>query len=129
MDEFYQILQELLRQKRAEGQTNQCIADVANTSQQHINRLLNGDAAKFGKLKFETLLRLFPAFFAPCISGGVKTTLTNSNGNAIANNGTAIVSQLDGAFHKEQVVTAILNDDKICDTCKVRVLKILQKGF
>lgn len=128
MDDYYQILQELLKQRRSNGETNQRIADTAGVKQPHINRLLNGDASQFGKVKLETLLKLFPAFFAPCLSGGAKTTLNNSNGNAIANNGTAIVSQPDGALQKEQVVTAILNDDKICDTCKVRVLKLLNKA-
>lgn len=129
MDEYYKALFSLLTQRSEAGQTNQQIANIAGCTQQHINRLLNGKPEQIGKVKLETLLKLFPAFFAPCLSGGAKTTLNNSNGNAIANNGTAIVSQLDGALPKEQVVTAILNDDKICDTCKVRVLKILQKGF
>lgn len=128
MDEFYKTLFALLTRRSEEGQTNQQIANIAGCSQQHINRLLNGDASQFGKVKLETLLKLFPAFFAPCLSGGAKTTLNNSNGNAIANNGTAIVSRPDGAFQKEQVVTAILNDDTICDTCKVRVLKLLNKA-
>ena len=128
MDEYYHLLQDLLKQRRAEGQTNQQMADVADTSHQHINRLLNGKPEQFGKVKLETLLRLFPSFFAPCLSGGVKTTLTNSNGNAIANNGTAIVSPQDDLLKKEQLVTAILNDDGICDACKVRVLKLLQNS-
>lgn len=126
MDEYYKALFSLLTQRSKAGQTNQQIANIAGCTQQHINRLLNGKPEQIGKVKLETLLKLFPAFFAPCLSGSVKTTLTNSNGNAIAtNNGTAIVSQPEGAFPKEQVVTAILNDDKICDTCKVRILKLL----
>ena len=125
MDEYYQLLQDLLKQRRAGGQTNQQMADVADTSHQHINRLLNGKPEQFGKVKLETLLRLFPSFFAPCLNGGATTNLTNSNGNAISNSGIAISSHQTDVLQKEQLVTAILNDEGICDACKVRVLKLL----
>ena len=76
MKKYFEALQNLLKARRSAGQTNQHIADIAGCTQQHINRLLNRNPELFGKVKLETLLRLFPSFFAPCLEPRTGTPLT-----------------------------------------------------
>ena len=53
-------LQNILRQRRDDGETNQSIADSCGMSQQRINEYLNGDAEQIGKMRLSAALRLFP---------------------------------------------------------------------
>lgn len=76
MNRYYEELQTRLKKRRSDGWTNQRMAELAETSQTHINRLLNGDAEQFAKVAFGTLLRLFPSFFAPCLEPRTGTPLT-----------------------------------------------------
>ena len=56
-------LQNILRQRRDDGETNQSIADSCGMSQQRINEYLNGDAEQIGKMRLSAALRLFPFLF------------------------------------------------------------------
>lgn len=60
---MFENLQIILRQRRDNGETNQHIADSCGISQQHINRLLNGDPAQIDGLKLSVAYRLFPFLF------------------------------------------------------------------
>ena len=59
-EEVFAILHKNLKSRSLHGMTNRELALMANTSQPHINRLLNGSPSQLGKLKAETLLGLFP---------------------------------------------------------------------
>lgn len=60
MKEFFERLHSDLKSRSLHGMTNRELALMANISQQHINRLLNGPPSQLGKLRAETLLELFP---------------------------------------------------------------------
>ena len=44
MNRYYEELQTRLKKRRSDGWTNQRMAELGDTSQAHINRLLNGNA-------------------------------------------------------------------------------------
>ena len=60
---MFENLQLLLRRRRDNGETNQQIADSCGVTQQHINRLLNGDAKLIDGIHLDTAYRLFPFLF------------------------------------------------------------------
>ena len=133
MDHLLTALDLLIQEKRRAGITNKALANQAGCSQPHINDLLNHkNNVRVGTLKFETLLRLLPEVRmvlerAFCNGAAASTATVNGNGSAAAVNGNATaapVTLTDG--HLESKRDAILDDDGICDACKVRVLKILK---
>ncbi len=125
----YSNLQQKLRDERNSGETNQTMADKAGISQSHMNRLLNGDAGQIGSLKFDTVLKLFPEIKTILErelggQGAHQTASANGDGAAASVGGIAIAG---GAIPDYQrVMNTIIDDQTICDTCKIRVLKIIK---
>ena len=139
-------LDQILQQRRRAGITNREMATQAGCSQPHINDLLNHTKKRKKKgevevekevsladLKFETLLKLFPEVqaileehFAHQESPSATVV---GNGSAAAVNGNATAAPVTYASpspDRGKLTSAVLNDDAICDACKVRVLKLLQ---
>ena len=122
---MFDELQQLLRDRRKNGETNQAIAKSADTSHQHINRLLNGSPELFAKLQFGTVLKLFPGMIRLEKDGQINQN--NSPGAAAAIGGNAIsLSGEDVRLFRERVMASVIDDSQICDTCKIKVLKKLK---
>ena len=124
---IFEQLQAILRKERDSGSTNQSIGDRVGLSHAHINRLLNGSADRIESLKFGTVLKLFPGLIRIVDKDG-QISQTNSPGAvvAIGENSIANTKSNDNIKLNNQLMSNILNDDEICDSCKVRILKILQ---
>ena len=128
-----QILDAKLQEQRKAGKTNKEMAELAGCSQQHMNDLLNHKKnVKIETLKFGTILRLFPQIqqvledYFTQHQGGSSVSV-NGNGSAAAVNGNATAAPVTLTdVHLEDKRDTILDDDGICDACKVRVLKILK---
>lgn len=120
---MFERLQQLLRDRRNQGETNEAIAKSADTSQQHINRLLNGSPEQFEKLKFGTVLKLFPGMIRLVEPNG-QISQTNSPGAAAAIGGNASVQTKDEKEeYSRRVMDAIINDDSMCDKCRTIALR------
>ncbi len=133
---LFQLLDAILQAERKNGKTNQELAEKAGCSHQHINDLLNHKKnVRIETLKFGTILRLFPELqkviedylehhtLAGAKDG--KISQNNSPGAAASIGGDAVASS-DSTL-RAHLLTAILDDDTICDKCKVKVLKLLKK--
>lgn len=120
----FTFLQEALKAMRAAGKTNQEIADLAGVSQQHINRLLNGSADALGKVKLETLVRLFPRIFE-----NIDQSSANIHGIGVNSGNHATVNIHNGASNEVlgDIEQDILEDSKMCDACKVAALGIIKR--
>ena len=57
---MFENLQDILRRRRENGETNQSMADSCGLSQTHINRLLNGDAKLIDGIHLAAAYKLFP---------------------------------------------------------------------
>ena len=109
---IYENLQSEFKQNRADGLTNERIGEKYGISHSHANRLLNGDPAQFGSLKFSTILRMFPRV-RRLLEGDAQTiSISNSPSSAAAINGTANAGGLDA-------VAEIMRSD-MCAECKVK---------
>lgn len=94
---IYENLQSEFKQNRADGLTNERIGEKYGISHSHANRLLNGDPAQFGSLKFSTILRMFPRV-RRLLEGDAQTiSISNSPSSAAAINGTASAGGAEGA--------------------------------
>jgi len=122
---MFDRLQRILKERRDNGETNEEIARTAEISHQHVNRLLNGSPDQFAKLQFGTILKLFPGIVQFEDQKGGHISQNNSPGAAASIGGSAIANFY--ADFRQQLMSDILNDDSICDACKVKVLKLLQK--
>ena len=131
-----QLLDSILQAERKNGKTNQELAEKAGCSQQHINDLLNHKKnVRIETMKFGTVLRLFPDLQRVIEDYLTQNTLTgakdsqisqsNSPGAAASIGGDAIAYPADVNL-RAKLQSAVLDDDGICDACKVRVLKIIQ---
>ena len=60
---MFENLQDILRRRRENGETNQSMADSCGLSQTHINRLLNGDAKLIDGIHLAAAYKLFPFLF------------------------------------------------------------------
>ncbi len=127
-----QLLDAILQTERKNGKTNQELAEKAGCSQQHINDLLNHKKnVRIETLKFGTILRLFPElqqviedYLEHHTLAGAQTSIGHAaNGNNIHIEGAVTTS----ALNLGEISAAVLNNDKICDSCKVQILKIIQK--
>lgn len=128
-----ELLDAILQEERKLGKTNEELASKAGCSHQHINDLLNHKKnVRIETLKFGTILRLFPElqhvieeYLVHHTFVGTQTNIGGhaANGNNIHIEGAVITSNAN----LSSIASAILNDDSICDTCKIKVLKLLQK--
>ena len=126
-----ELLDAILQEERKQGRTNEEFAEKAGCSHQHINDLLNHKKnVRIETLKFGTILRLFPEL-QPVIEEyllhhtfiGAQTNIGHAaNGNNIHIEGAVTTSNAN----LNNISSAILNYDSICDACKVKVLKLLQ---
>lgn len=119
-----EMLQNWLIAQYNEGKTDEELANMAGCTRVHINRLRHG---KFpmGKVKLETLLKLFPNIRISL--DGSPITATNSAVNAGVNNGNMTIHAAgDGERLKSSLRSAILKTDDICDKCKVKILTLLE---
>lgn len=134
MDNIYSYLQSVIRQRSASGITNREMANQANTSQQHINRLLNGDAEQLAKLKVETFLELFPQVKELLLShaddlgeDAASASVANiSSPHAVAAGGNVEVHQ-DGGESSEKLerLAAFVLASSLSDEEKVAAMRIL----
>lgn len=134
MDNIYSYLQSVIRQRSASGITNREMANQANTSQQHINRLLNGDAEQLAKLKVETFLELFPQVKELLLShaddlgeDASSASVANiSSPHAVAAGGNVEVHQ-DGGESSEKLerLAAFVLASSLSDEEKVAAMRIL----
>ena len=121
-----ELLQNWLVSQYNEGKTDEELADIAGCTRVHINRLRHG---KFPmeKVKLETLLKLFPNLRISL--DGSPITATNSAVNAGVNNGSMTIHAAGEADQiKSSLRSAILKSDGICDSCKVKILTLLEKA-
>ena len=121
MTDINELLQILLRAYRDKGMTNQAIADMGGLTHGHVNRLLNGPSSNLGKVKLETLVKLFPELFTSIVQN-----VHADNGIGIANGDYATVNNAQ-SLDALRLEKSILDDDGICDSCKIKVLKLLKK--
>ena len=134
MDNIYSYLQSVIRQRSASGITNREMANQANTSQQHINRLLNEDAEQLAKLKVETFLELFPQVKELLLShaddlgeDAASASVANiSSPHAVAAGGNVEVHQ-DGGESSEKLerLAAFVLASSLSDEEKVAAMRIL----
>ncbi len=123
---MYEKFQQILRERRNQGETDEAIARTANTSHQHINRLINGSPEQFAKVKFETMLKLFPGIIRIMERDG-QINQNNSPGAAAAIGGNATAqNESDLSRYRGRLMESIIDNNGICDSCKVKVLKILK---
>lgn len=117
---LYQSFQAPLRQMSRDGMTNREIAEKAGMSQSYVNQLLNGDAEQFGKVRIDMLIDLFPDVFRQLV------VVNGDNHGAAIVNGDATINEAQGG-NNPALMKAIIEDDTICDKCKIKVLKMLAK--
>ena len=117
-------LQQILRERRDRGETNQEIAKTADITHQHINRLLNGQPELLAKVQFGTILKLFPGMIRLMDKDG-QISQNNSPGAAASIGGNATITGESNLSDNRAKLKEILNANDICDSCKVKVLKIL----
>jgi transcriptional regulator with XRE-family HTH domain len=117
---LYQSFQAQLRQMSRDGMTNREIAEKAGMSQSYVNQLLNGDAEQFGKVRIDMLIDLFPDVFRQLV------VVNGDNHGAAIVNGDATINEAQGG-NNPALMKAIIDDDTICDKCKIKVLKMLAK--
>ncbi len=133
MDNIYSYLQSVIRQRSASGITNREMANQANTSQQHINRLLNGDAEQLAKLKVETFLELFPQVKELLLShaddlgeDAASASVANiSSPHAVAAGGNVEVHQDGASSEKLGRLAAFVLASSLSDEEKVAAMKLL----
>ena len=122
--DILETLQEIIIKKYENGMTDDEIATEYGCSHQQINHLRNGKRS-FGKMKLETLLRMFPNIRISL--DGSPITATNSAVNAGVNNGSMTIHAAGEADQiKSSLRSAILKSDGICDSCKVKILTLLE---
>ena len=132
MDVLEQLHNELL-EARANGATNQDIAEKGGISRSHINAVLNGSHEIIGSLKFATVLRLFPIITNLLTEyyqrkGTIGSPSVSGNGNAVAtHNSTATVSTLPASDARLDTLMAQILDSQMCDTCKLIALNFILK--
>lgn len=123
MDILDSLLQ-LINDKYANGMTDEEIACEFGCSHQQINHLRNGKRS-FGNMKLETLIRMFPNLRVSL--DGSPITATNSAVNAGVNNGSMTIHAAGEEDKiKSSLRSAILKSDGICDSCKVKILTLLE---
>ena len=130
-----EVLRSRLKTRNDRSGSNQKIADETNISQSYINQLLNGRRSFYG-LSLKNLLLLFPEIQHVLeeyyTQGGLSASVIG-NGSAASVNGNATAAPVtigaakESSINLSELSSAILNDDNICDACKVKVLKIMQK--
>ena len=118
MNRYYEELQTRLKKRRSDGLTNERIGEKYGISHSHANRLLNGDPAQFGSLKFATILRMFPRVRRLLEGDAQSISISNSPSSAAAINGTASAGGAEGA------IARIMASD-MCAECKVKAYNIL----
>lgn len=110
----YETIRARLNEEKREGKTDAELAARAGCAQPQINRMLNQPIEYLEKVSLRTIVRLFPDLFATGVSIG----------NA---NGTNNVTNVSIGKDNSALIAAIINDDTICDKCKIKVLKMLAK--
>lgn len=134
MANLYTQFQNELKSRSIKGMTNRELALQANTSQPHINRLLNGDAEQLAKLKVETFLELFPRVKELLMSHADDLTSETSaasvanisSPHAVAAGGNVEVHQ-DGGESSEKLerLAAFVLASSLSDEEKVAAMKLL----
>lgn len=127
-----EFLKDKLKKGSGGGKTQSELA--GNSHQQTIFKLLS-DEQQIANTQFKTILSIFPEVRmvlerAFCASSGGSSASVSGNGSAAAVNGNATAAPVICASpspDREKLTSAVLNDDAICDACKVKVLKLLQK--
>ncbi|MBQ7178484.1 MAG: helix-turn-helix transcriptional regulator [Victivallales bacterium] len=115
---IYQRLKELRNEM-----TQQEMAKKAGCAQSYINHILNNPADCLANVRLDILLRLCPELFSNIIQNGqVENGIGISNGN----NATVNTTIHSSTFAREKLSSAVLDDDSICDACKVKILKLLK---
>ena len=122
--DFKSFIFQRLKELRQE-MTQQEMAKKAGCSQSYINHLLNNSADNLANVRLDILLRLFPELFYSIIQ---KSQVENGIGISNGDNATVNTTIQSGTFLKDNLLSAVLDDDTICDKCKVKVLKLLKKG-
>jgi len=122
--DIFQYFQQRLRELRDSGLTNREIAEKAGVTHSHINRMLNKDTSFIETVGLRTLVRLFPDIFEMILCQSGQTAIANGGSVAINGNNN-IVATL--AAEKQRFANEVLDDDKMCAECKVRVLQMLKK--
>lgn len=133
MANLYTQLQNELKSRSIKGMTNRELALQANTSQPHINRLLNGDAEQLAKLKVETFLELFPQVKELLLShaddlgeDAASASVANiSSPHAVAAGGNVEVHQDGASSEKLERLAAFVLASSLSDEEKVAAMRIL----
>lgn len=133
MANLYTQFQNELKSRSIKGMTNRELASQANTSQPHINRLLNGDAEQLAKLKVETFLELFPRVKELLLSHADDLTSETSaasvanisSPHAVAAGGNVEVHQDGAAAEKLERLAAFVLASSLSDEEKVAAMKLL----
>lgn len=122
--DIYELLMDFLQTQYNNGKTETEIANDTGLSQQQVNALRNKKRS-FAKMRLETLLRMFPNIRISL--DGSPITATNSAVNAGVNNGSMTIHAAGEADQiKSSLRSAILKSDGICDSCKVKILTLLE---
>ena len=117
--DFKTYIYKRLRELRNE-MTQQEMAKKAGCAQSYINHILNSPPDTLATVRLDILLKLFPELFA-----SVVQNVHADNGIGIANGDYATVNNTQ-SYDSIQLERSILDDDDICDKCKVKVLKLLK---
>ena len=133
MANLYTQFQNELKSRSIKGMTNRELALQANTSQPHINRLLNGDAEQLAKLKVETFLELFPRVKELLMSHADDLTSETSaasvsnisSPHAVAAGGNVEVHQDGASSEKLERLAAFVLASSLSDEEKVAAMRIL----
>ena len=118
---IYETIRSRLTELRSTGKTDRELADIAGCTQQQINRMINKPVEYLETVSLKTIVRLFPDLFS-----SAKAT-ANGTGAAAAINGTAIGgnnNQADKVLN--DLESGVLDDEQICDKCKIRVLRLIK---
>ena len=136
MANLYTQLQNELKSRSIKGMTNRELALQANTSQPHINRLLNGDAEQLSKLKVETFLELFPQVKDLLMShaddlgedASAASVANISSPHAVAAGGDVRIEhapEAGEASEKLEALTRFVLSSSLSDAEKVAAMKLL----
>ncbi|MBQ7178866.1 MAG: hypothetical protein IJS08_15730 [Victivallales bacterium] len=117
---FYDVLKQHLWDKKHAGQTDRALAKQAGVTHSYINMLANGPAEDFKKVKFETLVRLFPEIFDSLLA---HQTVSANGTNAVAAANSTINNNTKGPDYTA-ILAAVMNTD-ICPECAVKVSKAI----
>ena len=124
---LYDEIRNALKQKMAEGMTQDELAKKAGVSRSHICHLKNGSRS-IGGISLETLLKLFPHATIHLNGDTISGTATSTNGIAVVGNHfSGSVAHTPECKEKLDAISGAVLDPDIPDDAKIKVLKIIKE--